>query len=166
MELTRYVPVVLGALALCFAMYLIGKVSKQDAGTDRMKEIAGHIHVGAKAFLMAEYRILVIFVAILFVLIGFGISWTSAVSFLVGAVFSTAAGYIALPYSGPPFLSYHPLMNNTSESSKIARTIDDMITAVFANPRPLTGTADAPRSTFMPRTRPVTANAAPAKVMA
>ena len=96
MELTRYVPVVLGALALCFAMYLIGKVSKQDAGTDRMKEIAGHIHVGAKAFLMAEYRILVIFVAILFVLIGFGISWTSAVSFLVGAAFSTAAGYIGM----------------------------------------------------------------------
>ena len=96
MELTRYVPVVLGALALCFALYLIGKVSKQDAGTDRMKEIAGHIHVGAKAFLMAEYRILVIFVAILFVLIGFGISWTSAVSFLVGAAFSTAAGYIGM----------------------------------------------------------------------
>ena len=96
MELTRYVPVVLGALALCFAMYLIGKVSKQDAGTDRMKEIADHIHVGARAFLTAEYRILVIFVAILFVLIGFGISWISAVSFLVGAAFSTAAGYIGM----------------------------------------------------------------------
>ncbi len=96
MEITRYVPIVLGALALCFAAYLIQKVTKHDAGTDRMKEIAGHIHEGARAFLMAEYRILVIFVAILFVLIGFGISWTSAISFLVGALFSTAAGYIGM----------------------------------------------------------------------
>ena len=94
MEITRYVPIVLGALALCFAAYLIQKVTKHDAGTDRMKEIAGHIHEGARAFLMAEYRILVIFVAILFVLIGFGISWTSAISFLVGAVIVVGVLYV------------------------------------------------------------------------
>ena len=87
------------ALALCalaFAFYLIRKVTSQDAGTDRMKEIAAFIHEGASAFLMAEYRILIVFVAILFVLIGFGISWASAICFLVGAVFSTAAGYIGM----------------------------------------------------------------------
>lgn len=48
--------------------YLAAKVSKQDAGTDRMKEIAGAIAEGARAFLTAEYKILVIFVAVLFVL--------------------------------------------------------------------------------------------------
>ena len=87
------------ALALCalaFAYYLIRKVSAQDAGTDRMKEIAAFIHEGASAFLMAEYKILVVFVAILFFLIGAGISWISAVCFLVGAAFSTAAGYIGM----------------------------------------------------------------------
>ena len=45
------------ALALCalaFAYYLIRKVSAQDAGTDRMKEIAAFIHEGASAFLMAS----------------------------------------------------------------------------------------------------------------
>ncbi|MBO4872176.1 MAG: sodium/proton-translocating pyrophosphatase, partial [Lachnospiraceae bacterium] len=78
-------------------MYLIRKVSRQDPGTDRMKEISGHIHEGARAFLFSEYRILIIFVAILFVAIGFGLgSWITAVCFLVGAAFSTAAGYIGM----------------------------------------------------------------------
>ena len=92
----NYLPAVLGVCALLFAYYLIQKVSKQNEGTDRMKEISGFIHEGAKAFLMAEYKILIIFVVILFVLIGFGISWITAVAFLIGAVFSTAAGYIGM----------------------------------------------------------------------
>ena len=45
---------VLGVLALLFAASLSAKVSKQDAGTDRMKEIAAFIHEGAQAFLIAE----------------------------------------------------------------------------------------------------------------
>ena len=91
-----YVAPVLGVCALLYALFLIKKVSAQDAGTDRMKEIAGFIHEGAKAFLMAEYRILVVFVAVLFVLIGLGINWTTAVCFLVGALFSTIAGYLGM----------------------------------------------------------------------
>ena len=90
------VSAVLALCALAFAVYLIRKVSAQDTGTDRMKEIAAFIHEGAKAFLMAEYKILVVFVAVLFVLIGLGISWLSAVCFLVGALFSTIAGYIGM----------------------------------------------------------------------
>ena len=83
-------------IALLFAAYLAGKVGKQDAGTDRMKEIAGAIAEGARAFLMAEYKILVIFVVVLFVLIGFGISWVTAVCFVIGALFSTVAGYCGM----------------------------------------------------------------------
>ena len=95
-DFMNWLPAVLGVLALLFAAYLIRKVGKADPGTERMQEIAGHIHQGAKAFLMAEYRILVIFVVILFVAIGFGISWMTAVCFLAGALFSTAAGYIGM----------------------------------------------------------------------
>lgn len=62
-----------------------------------MKEIAAFIHEGARAFLTAEYKILVVFVAVLFVLIGIGIgNWVTAVCFLAGALFSTAAGYIGM----------------------------------------------------------------------
>ena len=91
-----YLVQIAAVIALLFAAYLAGKVGKQDAGTDRMKEIAGAIAEGARAFLMAEYKILVIFVVVLFVLIGFGISWVTAVCFVIGALFSTVAGYCGM----------------------------------------------------------------------
>lgn len=84
-------------IALLFAVYLANKVSRQSVGTDRMKEISGAIAEGARAFLTAEYKILIIFVAVLFVLIGVGIgSWVTAVCFVVGALFSTIAGYCGM----------------------------------------------------------------------
>ena len=87
---------VLGVAALAFAAFLSRKVSRQDAGTERMKEIASYIHEGAQAFLMAEYKILVFFVVALFAAIGLGISWPTAVAFLAGALFSTLAGYFGM----------------------------------------------------------------------
>ena len=87
---------VIGVVALLFAAFLSRKIAGQDAGTDRMKEIAAFIHEGAQAFLMAEYKILVVFVAVLFVGIGIGISWATACAFLLGAVFSTIAGYCGM----------------------------------------------------------------------
>ena len=96
MNLLVLVPV-LGILALLFAAYLTAKVNKQDAGNDRMKEIAAAISDGARAFLTAEYKILIVFVAVLFVLIGFGIgNWVTAICFVIGALFSTLAGYCGM----------------------------------------------------------------------
>ena len=96
MENLIWLAPVLAVIALVFAAIKTAKVSKADAGNDRMKEIAGSIAEGARAFLFAEYRILVIFVVVLFLLIGFFISWITAVCFLVGAVFSVCAGYIGM----------------------------------------------------------------------
>ena len=96
MEFTALVAPILGVVALLFAATLSRKVSAQDAGNDRMKEIADFIHEGAQAFLMAEYKILVVFVAVMFVGIGFGISWITAITFLLGAAFSTIAGYFGM----------------------------------------------------------------------
>ena len=87
---------VLAILALVFAAAKTSMVSKAEAGTDRMKEIANSISGGAHAFLFAEYKILVIFVAVLCLLIGFFISWKTAICFLVGAAFSVAAGYVGM----------------------------------------------------------------------
>ncbi|MEA4815957.1 MAG: sodium-translocating pyrophosphatase [Lachnospiraceae bacterium] len=87
---------VMGVLALIFAFFLASKVSKQDEGTDRMKEIALAIREGANAFLKAEYKILVIFAAVLFVVITFGIGIRTALAFLLGAIFSTLAGYFGM----------------------------------------------------------------------
>ncbi len=97
MEKALYLVPIIGILTLCFALYLAVKVKKQDAGNDRMKEIAGAISEGAKAFLTSEYKILIIFVVALFVLIGIGTgNWTTAVCFVVGALFSTLAGYFGM----------------------------------------------------------------------
>ena len=92
-----YLVPVAAVIALLFAAYLAAKVSKQDAGTERMKEIAGAIAEGARAFLTAEYKILIVFVVVLFVLIGLGVgNWVTAVCFVVGALFSTIAGYCGM----------------------------------------------------------------------
>ena len=97
MERLIFCAPILGICALLFAFYLTKKVGRQDAGTDRMKEIAAFIHEGARAFLTAEYKILIVFVAVLFILIGVGIgNWVTAVCFLVGTLFSTVAGYIGM----------------------------------------------------------------------
>lgn len=90
------VPVV-SVLALLFAGYLAVKVAKQEEGTEKMKEIASAISEGARAFLTAEYKILIVFVIVLFLLIGFGIgNWVTAICFVVGALFSTLAGYFGM----------------------------------------------------------------------
>lgn len=90
------VALILGAMALLFAGYLTKKVARQSAGTQRMQEIASYIHEGAQAFLLAQYKILIIFVVVLFIGIGVGIAWDTALAFLLGAVFSSIAGFCGM----------------------------------------------------------------------
>ena len=96
MENLIWLAPILALVALVFALFKTLKVSKADPGTERMKEISGSIAEGARAFLFAEYRILIIFVVVLFVLIFAFISWMTAVCFLVGAIFSVGAGYVGM----------------------------------------------------------------------
>lgn len=86
----------IGVIALVFAFILASKINKVDAGTDRMKEIAGYIHEGSMAFLTREYKVLVIFIAVLFVVLAIGINLLTALCFLVGATFSTLAGFFGM----------------------------------------------------------------------
>jgi K(+)-stimulated pyrophosphate-energized sodium pump len=91
-----------GVLALIYTMIKGAWVSKQDAGNDRMKEIAKYIAEGAMAFLKAEYKILTYFVIIAGLLLAFmGYSnpksspWIAG-AFVVGAVFSALAGFMGM----------------------------------------------------------------------
>lgn len=62
-----------------------------------MAEIARAISEGADAFLKSEYKLLLIFIAIVFAGIWLGLgSITTAVAFLVGALFSVLAGYFGM----------------------------------------------------------------------
>ena len=87
-----FIAPIVGVIALIFALFLSKKVSREEEGTDKMKEIAAAISDGAHAFLTAEYKILVIFIVVLFVLIAFGIGVGSAVAFVAGTLCSILAG--------------------------------------------------------------------------
>jgi K(+)-stimulated pyrophosphate-energized sodium pump len=102
MENFIYVIPGLAIVGLIYTFIKASWVTKQDAGNDKMKEIAGYIAEGAMAFLKAEYRILSIYVLIAALLLGFmGSSnpdshWTIAIAFIIGAFFSVCAGYIGM----------------------------------------------------------------------
>jgi len=89
---------IVGILALLFAFYKASSIDKVSPGNDRMKEISTYIQEGAMAFLKRQYRSLVIFVVVLFIILtvapGLGIS--TALCFIVGALFSVLAGYFGM----------------------------------------------------------------------
>lgn len=91
-----------GLLALLFTAIRSSWVSRQDAGNEKMQEIARHIAEGAMAFLKAEYKILTYFVIIAALLLGYmgatshNSDWTIAVAFIIGALFSATAGFIGM----------------------------------------------------------------------
>ncbi|MEG6523010.1 sodium-translocating pyrophosphatase [Desulfotomaculum sp. 1211_IL3151] len=96
-----------GAIALVFALFTLSSVLKEDMGTPKMREISEAIHEGAMAFLNRQYKTLIPFVVVIFVLL-YGakffveggdhlpVGGASAISFLVGAVLSAVAGYIGM----------------------------------------------------------------------
>ncbi|MBR3738054.1 MAG: sodium-translocating pyrophosphatase, partial [Eubacterium sp.] len=88
--------ILMGFVALGVAVYTALFIRKQDAGNEKMREISENIASGAKAFLFSEYKILIIFSAVLFVLIAVLINWRTAVCFLAGAIFSSLAGYFGM----------------------------------------------------------------------
>ena len=91
----KFVPLV--ALAgLLFALLLWFRVKKAEAGTGKMVEIATAIQEGAMTFLRREYSYLAIFVVVLAVVLGFLIGSMTAVCFVVGALFSAAAGFVGM----------------------------------------------------------------------
>lgn len=102
MDKLIYLVPVMGVIGLLYTMIKFSWVSRQDAGSDRMKEISTYIAEGAMAFLRAEWKILGYFVVIVAVLLGFmaqaneNSHWSIAVSFIIGAVFSAVAGYIGM----------------------------------------------------------------------
>ncbi|SFE07998.1 K(+)-stimulated pyrophosphate-energized sodium pump [Peptostreptococcaceae bacterium pGA-8] len=91
-----WVAPITAAVGLLVAFILASWIAKADEGTERMKELAGFIREGAMAFLKREYKTMVIVVAALFVAIGFGVGWITAVLYLVGAGFSVLAGFFGM----------------------------------------------------------------------
>ncbi len=90
------VSLVCAMIGLGVAIYLIKLILGTSAGNDRMKQIAGAIEEGAKAYLARQVRSIAVIAVVLFFLVGFFRDWPTAIGFLLGAVCSLAAGFIGM----------------------------------------------------------------------
>jgi len=101
-DLYLYLVPAMGLIGLLYTVFKFFWVSKQDDGTDRMREIGNHIAEGAMAFLKAEWKILTYFGIIVAILLGvMGATnkeshWSIAIAFIIGAFFSAFAGFIGM----------------------------------------------------------------------
>jgi len=102
MDKLIYLVPLMGIIGLLYTFVKFRWVSRQDAGSDRMKEISTYIAEGAMAFLKAEWKILGYFVVIVALLLGVMAStnphshWSIALAFILGAILSATAGYIGM----------------------------------------------------------------------
>jgi K(+)-stimulated pyrophosphate-energized sodium pump len=90
------IPILAGLLALAAGIFLTSSILRMPDGNDRMRAIATAIQEGAAAYLAKQYQAVGIVAAVLFVLIGFALNWTTAIYFLIGAAASAAAGFIGM----------------------------------------------------------------------
>lgn len=102
MDKLIYLVPVMGVIGLLYTLVKFNWVSRQDAGSDRMKEISKYIADGAMAFLKAEWKILGYFVVIVGILLAVMAQsnphshWLISGAFVLGAVLSATAGYIGM----------------------------------------------------------------------
>jgi K(+)-stimulated pyrophosphate-energized sodium pump len=106
------VALIAGVISIAMALYFRYLVLKEDPGNERMQEVAGYIEKGATTYLKVQYKILGIFVAVLFVVMllflpsemtGFSVpivsgrlNWEQALAYIIGAIGSMLAGWLGM----------------------------------------------------------------------
>ena len=94
-----YSAIAAGVLAILYGLFSTRWVLQRDPGNEKMQEIAAAIQVGAKAYLNRQYTAVAVVGLVLLVLLGWVLGLAVAGGFLLGAVFSGAAGYIGMNVS-------------------------------------------------------------------
>jgi len=101
-ERMNYLPLIctlIGAAGVLFSIIIASIVRGAPAGSEKMNEIAGAIKAGAVAYLNRQLKSMGTAGIVLFIIIGFALSWKTAVGFLIGATASFIAGYIGMRVS-------------------------------------------------------------------
>ena len=90
--------ILLCILGVVLSVLLVMGIKKVRIDDPRMDEISSYIKGGAMAYLYRQYRILIIFLAVMFLLLGFlpELGFGVAAAFLLGAVLSCTAGYMGM----------------------------------------------------------------------
>lgn len=88
--------IIVALAALAFAAFNYFGVKKLDEGTDKMREIASAIRIGANAFIRYEYKILAIVAVVIFAILCVLVSWQTGCAFLIGALMSASAGWVGM----------------------------------------------------------------------
>jgi K(+)-stimulated pyrophosphate-energized sodium pump len=96
MGVIAYLSPYLGFVGLGVALLIYLSVQNRPAGDSKMQEIAGYIYEGAMAFLRREYRILAIFLVIVFLLLSWKVAWQTGLAFLSGGLCSVLAGLFGM----------------------------------------------------------------------
>ena len=97
--MTLWLIILGGLLSIVYGIMTVSQVMSASAGNPRMQEIAAAIAEGAQAYLNRQYTTIGIVGVVIFVVLGFLLTWPVAIGFLIGAVLSGAAGYIGMNVS-------------------------------------------------------------------
>lgn len=95
-DISVIIALIFGIVGIGFVIMQTRNVLSQDPGNETMRDIASAIQEGAAAFLNREYTFLGAFVAVVAVIIFIFIGMETAISFIVGAIASGAAGYLGM----------------------------------------------------------------------
>ena len=94
-ELT-YIPPIMGAVGLLFALIIYTSIKKHPVTNDAIAKIADAIHLGAMVFMHREYKMLFIFAVVVMAFVYFSLGANTTLAFAVGACCSALAGYIGM----------------------------------------------------------------------
>src|SRR5437762_5897966 len=87
---------VCAAIGLAFAFFLIAAVSRAPSGNERMREIAGAVQEGARAYLNRQVKTISVIAVVIFILLFIFKDHSTAIGFVIGAFCSLVAGFIGM----------------------------------------------------------------------